>query len=208
MKDAVGALLFDFGGVVIEVDFDRVCARWAELAGVSFEEVRSRFTHGEAYQRHERGEIEAPEYFRTLRRELAIDLSDAQLTDGWMRVLGAEIPETIALLPGLAARLPVYLFSNTNRTHYEYWSKRYAQALRPFRRLFVSFQMGVRKPERAAFDQVAREIGVPPGRILFFDDTAENIEGARVAGLRTVAVRTPEDVKRAVAPWLDEARRG
>ena len=37
MKDGVEALLLDFGGVVVGIDFDKVCARWAELADPTFD---------------------------------------------------------------------------------------------------------------------------------------------------------------------------
>ena len=63
--------------------------------------------------------------------------------------------------------------------------------------------MGLRKPERASFDYFAREIGVPAARILFFDDTAANVEGARAAGLAAVHVKGPDDVRDAVRPWLE-----
>jgi putative hydrolase of the HAD superfamily len=197
------ALVFDFGGVLIEIDFDRVFARWAGLAGVDAALVKRRFDHGVAYQRHERGEIDAAAYFQSLRGTLGIDLGDADFAEGWQRVFGPEIAPTVALLPKLAARIPIYLFSNTNLTHYRYWSERYARALQPIGRRFISCEMGVRKPERASFEHVARAIGVPPGRMLFFDDTAANVEGAKAAGVPTVWVRSPADVERAVAHWLD-----
>jgi putative hydrolase of the HAD superfamily len=44
---------------------------------------------------------------------------------------------------------------------------------------------------------------VPPARILFFDDTLANVEGARLAGLQAVHVRGPDDVRNAVRPWLE-----
>ena len=196
-------LLFDFGGVLIEIDFDRVFARWAELAAVEPAQVKARFDHGEAYQQHERGELDAAGYFQSLRATLGVDLSDADFEDGWQQVFGPEIAPTVALLPRLARRIPLHLFSNTNPMHYAYWSKRYAAALRPIDRRFISCEMGVRKPERASFEHVSRELGVPPDRILFFDDTLANVEGARAAGVPTVWVRSPADVLGAVAPWLE-----
>jgi glucose-1-phosphatase len=196
------ALLFDFGGVLIEIDFDRVFARWAELAGVSTEHVKQRFDHGEPYQRHERGEIDARAFFQSLRATLGIDLSDADFEDGWQQVFGPEIEATVALLPRLAQRIPIHLFSNTNPMHFAYWEQRYAKALAPVDRWFISCRMGVRKPERAAFERVSRELGMPLGNLLFFDDTLANVEGARAAGVPTVWVQSPADVERAVARWL------
>ena len=63
------------------------------------------------------------------------------------------------------------------------------------------FSKGVRlpsKPEREAFEHISREIGVAPGKILFFDDTLENVEGARKAGLQAVHVKSPQDVANAL----------
>ena len=202
-QQPVEALLFDFGGVLIEIDFDRVFARWAELAGVQAEDLKQRFDHGEPYQQHERGELDAPGFFRAMRSTLGVDLSDADFADGWQQVFGPEIAPTVALLPRLAKRIPIHLFSNTNPMHSQYWSRRQARALEPMSRRFISCEMGVRKPERESFEHVSRELGVPLDRILFFDDTLANVEGARAAGLPTVWVRSPADVERAVARWLD-----
>lgn len=196
------ALLFDLGGVLLGIDFDRVLAHWAAAAGVAPATLKARFDHGAPYQRHERGEIDASAYFEALRGSLGIDIPDAEFAEGWDRVFGDEIAPTVALLPALAQRIPLYLFSNTNETHRRFWMAHHAQALRPFKRLFVSSEMGLRKPERASFEYISREIGVPLERILFFDDTLENVEGARAAGVPTVWVRSPADVERAVAPWL------
>lgn len=46
-----------------------------------------------------------------------------------------------------------------------------------------SCELGVAKPEPAFFAEAARRIAAPPETILFIDDTAENIDGARAAGL-------------------------
>ena len=70
--------------------------------------------------------------------------------------------------------------------------------VRAFERVFVSSEIGYRKPDRSAFEFVAQTIGVPIGSILFFDDTLENVNGALAAGLEAVQVRGPADVKTAL----------
>lgn len=204
MRDAVGALLYDLGGVLIEINFDWILERWAQLGGVAFADLKARFSHCEAYQRYERSEIGLEEYFAALRRDLGIDLSDAQFVDGWQRVFGREHAEVVGLIRRLAGRIPQYAFSNTNPKHLEYWSRRYAEALRPLRRVFTSCEIGHRKPDPEAFLHVAREIGLPPGRILFFDDTPANVDGARAVGMPAVLVRSPEDVLRGVREMVSE----
>jgi putative hydrolase of the HAD superfamily len=46
-----------------------------------------------------------------------------------------------------------------------------------------SYDLGVAKPDPAFFTRAADRIGADPSTILFVDDTARNITGARTAGL-------------------------
>lgn len=199
------AIVYDFGGVLVEIDFDRVFACWARHAGVPFAALKPRFALGPAYQAHERGELDVAGYFQALRGELGIDIPDAAFAEGWQAVMGEPIAPTIDLVHRLAPVVPQYVFSNTNPSHYAFWAERYRDALAPLKRHFVSHEMGLRKPERAAFEMVAREIGVPLDRILFFDDTAANVDAACALGIEGVLVRSPHDVARKVKPLLGEA---
>jgi FMN phosphatase YigB (HAD superfamily) len=199
------ALLFDLGGVVMSLDWDRAFARWAADAGVPADALRARYRFDLPYERHERGEIAEHEYYASLRASLGIDLSDAQWAAGWGAIFVDEITPTVRLIEAVKDRVPVYAFSNSNAAHERVWSRQFAPALAHFRKVFVSSSMGARKPERAAFEVIARAIGVPLPHILFFDDTLENVEGARAAGLQAVHVRTPNDIRQALHPWLDDA---
>ena len=98
-----------------------------------------------------------------------------------------------------AKRLPLYAFSNTNNAHVEYFSVLHADVLGHFREVFLSSSIGFRKPDAAAYDHVVKAIGVPASRIVFFDDLAENIDGARARGLTAVHVTSPDDVAAALA---------
>jgi HAD superfamily hydrolase (TIGR01509 family) len=109
------------------------------------------------------------------------------------------MPGIAPLLARAAQRMPLYAFSNTNGAHVEHFSQAYADVLGHFRELFLSSTIRLRKPDAAAYDHVVKAIGVPPKRIVFFDDLAENIEGARARGLIAVHVRSPDDVAGALA---------
>jgi glucose-1-phosphatase len=199
----IRALLFDLGGVLVELDWSRVFEHWARHGGSEADALRGRFAFDEPYQRHERGEISAAQYYEALRRSLALgDLADEEIERGWNALFVRVIPETLEMVKSLQGRIPLYLFSNTNAVHHAAWSSRFAQALEPFDRMFISSTMGLRKPSRESFEHVARAIGVPVGSILFLDDTLENIEGAKAAGMPAVLVRSPDDVREAVRPWL------
>jgi putative hydrolase of the HAD superfamily len=197
------ALLFDLGGVVMSLDWDRAFERWARDSGESAASLRGRFRFDLPYQRHERGETGEREYYAALRKALEIDLTDEEWDAGWGAIFVGEIAPTVDAIARVKDRVPVYAFSNSNAAHQRVWSRRFASTLAHFRKVFVSSELGKRKPERAAFEAVAREIGVPVERILFFDDTLENVEGARAAGLQAVQVRTPQDVEDALRPWRE-----
>jgi putative hydrolase of the HAD superfamily len=190
----VDALLFDVGGVVVRIDFNRTFARWAALASCDAALLRQRFSQDPPYQRHERGEIEVAEYFSRLRGSLGIDLDDAQLLEGWNALFIEEMPGMPALLARLAARLPIYAFPNTNRAHAAHLMERFGGTFGHFRKVFISSVIGLRKPEPAAFNYVVDAIGMPAGRVLFFDDTRENVEGARACGLQAVHVASDSTV--------------
>lgn len=201
----IQALLFDLGGVLIDLDWDAVFAHWAACCGADAARLRERFSFDEPYERHERGEITARAYFASLRGSLGIELTNDEFRAGWERVFAGPIAPTVELLRRIDSRMPLYVFSNTNEAHRAAWMHDYAHALAPFRRIFTSCEIGIRKPERAAFEFIARAIGVAPEGILFFDDTEANVEGARRVGLPAVHVRSSEDVARAVRPWLRDA---
>ncbi len=194
------ALLFDLGRVVLDVDFNKTLACWAGHAGCEPAHLTGRFSsRDEIYRRHETGQIGDGEFFAALRGLLGIEISDAQFLEGWNAIFAGEMPGIAPLLGRAARRLPLYAFSNTNGAHVEHFSQAYADVLRHFRKIFVSSSIGLRKPDAAAYDHVVKAIGVPARRIVFFDDLAENIEGARARGLAAVHVTSPGDVAEALA---------
>jgi HAD superfamily hydrolase (TIGR01509 family) len=199
MKTAkVRALLFDLGGVLIDVDFARVLEHWQPISRLSPQELKAAFQLDLPYEQHERGEITATEYFAYLAVKLQLQDDPMRITEGWNAIFGDEITETLLLAQAASAHIPCYVFSNTNPTHQAAWTARYPRVIKSFERIFVSSEMGCRKPERHAFEYVARAMNVPPNAIMFFDDHAGNVEGAAAAGLQAVHVRGPADVRTAL----------
>ena len=192
------ALLFDIGGVVIDVDLERALRSWAPLSRLSVDQMRRRLGVDEAYKRYETGDLDAAAYFDHLRAVFALDGSDADIATGWNAILVGEIQESLALIDVARTRLPCFAFSNTSRTHHAAWSAEYPRVVGAFEQLYLSFEIGQRKPDRGAFETVARRIGKDPHQILFFDDMQENVDGARAAGMRAIRVRHPADIRQAL----------
>src|SRR5437588_7276170 len=162
------ALLFDLGGVVIDIDFERAFAHWACCAGCDEALVRERFTQDEPYRRHEIGQVGIEQYLASLKGALGIELTQAQLLEGWNAIFIGEVPGIADLLARAAQHLPLYAFTNTNPTHAACWSEKFPDAVKSFKKVFVSSSIGLRKPEAEAFAFIVGEIGVPANRSLFF----------------------------------------
>jgi HAD superfamily hydrolase (TIGR01509 family) len=192
------ALLFDLGRVVLDIDFSKAIACWAGHAGCKADDLVGRFVRAEAYRHHETGKISDAAYFDSLRTSLGILLSDAQFLEGWNAIFAGEMPGIAPLLARAAKHLPLYVFSNTNNAHVEYFSVIHADLLGHFREIFFSSSIGLRKPDAEAYDHVVKSIGVPAGRIVFFDDLVENVESARTRGLKAVHVKSSGDVAEAL----------
>ena len=193
------SLLFDLGGVVIDIDFNRAFRAWQPISNLSLDKIAEKFKFDAEYRRHERGEIAADEYFEHLRSTLSLSGDDAQIRAGWNSIYIGEIPETVALVQSARKDLPCYAFTNTNAAHQAAWSAQFPAVTGLFDRIFASHEIGRRKPEKEAFEHVGRTLGVRLDSIMFFDDLVENIEGAQAAGLQAVHVRSPRDVRNALA---------
>ncbi len=194
----IEALLFDLGGVVIGIDFHKVFSAWAADAGRPVSDVAAGFTFGEIHQRHEVGVLDDAGFFQATSDALGLGLPVQRMAHGWAQIFTGPVPGMQPLLAALAPRWPLFLFSNTNPAHHRQWSAEFGDVVAPFRRMFLSHTLGLRKPDAAAFEAVAAQIGVPLPRILFFDDTLANVEGARAVGMPAAHVRNADDVRAAL----------
>jgi HAD superfamily hydrolase (TIGR01509 family) len=191
-------LLFDIGRVVLDIDFNKVMTNWAGHAGCTPAELASRFVVDDSFKHHEVGRIDDAAFFHNLRTSLGIGISDEQFLEGWNAIFAGEMPGIAPLLANAGKRMPLYAFSNTNPAHVAHFSRAYSDVLGHFREMFLSSTIGLRKPDAEAYDHVVKAIGVPASRILFFDDVAANIEGARARGLAAVHVTSTDDVAKAL----------
>jgi glucose-1-phosphatase len=196
------ALLFDLGRVIFDIDFNRAFACWAGHAACDPAQIKARYSPDAAYKNYEMGRINEAQYFESLRNSLSINISDAQFLEGWNAIFLEEMEAIADHLTTAGKVLPLYAFSNSNPAHETHWSQRYAKTLSHFKTVFVSSTIKLRKPDAAAFHFVSNEIGVSPDGILFFDDSLENIEGARGIGMQAVQVMSHHTVPQTLATIL------
>ncbi len=196
------AVLFDLGNVILDLDVRRVFAHWADLSGEPIESLTSRWVLDDAYKRHEVGELDFHDYAAHLGGLLGIELSTSDWRAGWNALFRGPYPGVAARLPDLSARLPCFCFTNTNPTHQAQWQSDFPDVIADFRKVYVSSEIGRRKPDPESYRWVASDMGFLPGEIHFIDDSRENIDGAISAGMRATLVRNEADVVAAMDALL------
>ncbi len=199
---SIRALLLDLGGVVLGVDGHACFAHWARSAGVPAADIARRWRVEEAYADLETNAIDFDAYLEHLSAQLGIELSKSDWQGGWNALLQDPIRPVVDALPRIAEAIPLYCFSNTNAVHQAVWEERLGDALRPFRKIYTSWQIGLRKPDVEAYRHVAADMGCAPGEIGFLDDNAENVAGARAAGLIAQRVASAADTLEAMDSML------
>ena len=183
------ALLFDLGGALIDIDFDLAYQAWSRHSALPLGTLRQHFLFDTPYERHERDEIAADEYFAHLTSALQLTATPDQVVAGWNAIFRGEIAATLERVAQARRSLPCYVLTNTNATHMACWAARFPRVATGFDRIFASHEIGRRKPEPAAFDHVCRVTGCHPEALLFFDDTPANVDAAASYGLPSVLVR-------------------
>lgn len=187
-------VLLDLGNVVLGVDFRRVFSSWAASAEVDEQIFYDRWHLDQAYKDHEIGELDFSGYAEALARQFGVDLPLSAWQQGWNDLWTEPFHSVIELLPEIAQKYRLCGFTNTNDTHAACWRSKYSDKLASFDKIYVSSEIGLRKPDKAAFTYVCDRMSVAPGDVVFLDDTRENASGATDAGLDARHVTTEAEV--------------
>ncbi|KGT95387.1 alpha-D-glucose-1-phosphatase [Erwinia typographi] len=181
--------IFDLGNVIVDIDFNRVLGVWSDLGRVPLATLQSRFNMGEAFELHERGEIDDEEFAVRMCEQLDIALGFEQFAAGWQAIFVGVRPEVIAIMHKLREQGDrVVILSNTNRLHCTFWPTQYPEVQKAADKLYLSQEMGLRKPEAEIYQQLLNAEEASAQDAIFFDDNLENIEAARALGIHSVHV--------------------
>ncbi|MFU2315341.1 glucose-1-phosphatase [Rahnella sp. PCH160] len=187
--------IFDMGNVIIDIDFKRVLGVWSHLSGTPLATLTERFSMGEVFQKHERGEISDEQFAADLCHEMGIALSFEQFSAGWQAIFVGLRPEVITVFKKLREEgHRVVVLSNTNRLHLDFWPHHYPEIEANTDAMYLSQNLGMRKPEPEIFQHVLEKEGFSAAETVFFDDVVENIEAARAAGIEAVWVEDNQTV--------------
>lgn len=185
-------LVFDFGNVIIDIDYQRCHNNFQTLLDVRWGEKLPDDIQ-EWIVLLETGEISEETFLWKFQSNYNAQLNPRDIIDCWNSML-TGIPEgRLDLLAGIAGQYDTYLLSNTNSIHLG-WIRRYLKReyscedfdTRYFKQTFYSHELDMIKPNKKIYAHVTKEIGCKAGDILFFDDLKENVEAARAYGWQVV----------------------
>lgn len=194
-------MIFDLGGVVIDLFVDRTFAAMAAL-GVPADMLTERgCLMNSMMMQFDRGDITADEMFGYIKSFLPATVCeklgaglDGEIQRVWNLMLG-DIPadklQRLAALRGAGYR--VVMLSNTNSGHWPRIEQLFIEVggklpSECFDALYLLYLMRRRKPEPGIFLTLLESEGVEAADCLFFDDSAENCAAARALGIDAVLV--------------------
>jgi FMN phosphatase YigB (HAD superfamily) len=187
-------ILFDLGNVVFDVINRNAFQYWAQVTPFTEEYFAEHHVPDWIFHQFERGELSPVAFHEALIKYKRVELSFEDFSKGWNSIFGEVYPEVHAALQRIGDSVFLAALTNTNELHYKVWSIKYADTLKHFNKIFVSCQLGFRKPEERAFRHVQKAFNMKPHEILFFDDLVENIAKANALGMHAVQVSNPTDV--------------
>ena len=191
----VQAIVFDLGGVMIDVDLNRSIARWSAASGLPAERIAELYRADTLYQRMERGELSIRRYHQVITDRLGQPMTFEDFLDGWNGLLGHVLPGVEALVERLARSLRLVCLTNTNAAHAEVWRTSCAGLLSHFERVFCSHEMGARKPDATAFHHVLDYLALPANRVVFIDDRQDNVVAAIAVEMQGIQAAGADEIR-------------
>ena len=181
----IKAILFDMGNVLIGFDAAKSSKAFSELLGVPEVELWEVFFSSELERSYTRGEISSEEFYEKVLEHFPSKKLDYDTFARLWNDIFTEKSEMEELLVRLKKEYPLYLISNTNELHFEYVRKRF-RLIDHFTKCFPSHNVGHRKPDRAMFEHVLRDIELQADETVFIDDMADFVEAARRLGIHGI----------------------
>ncbi len=175
--------LFDLGNVVVKVNFHPFLSWLEGKASAERKDRVSALTRSSLWYDFEFGSISRQEFARRLAALYGASFGQAELEERFCSIFPGPVEGMQELLREFQSQGPVYALSNTNEVHLEWLGREHPELMGAFTRVFASHEIGARKPYPGIYRGVARELGVHPSGLVFFDDLEANVQGARRAGL-------------------------
>ncbi|CAN1575011.1 COG1011 Predicted hydrolase (HAD superfamily) [Spirosomataceae bacterium] len=197
-KTTTKAILFDFGNVIINIDVEKAILAFSELTFKSPARVNQLFADAEVFKKYETGYYSDDEFRDVIRQILSYPLNDQEIDQAWNSLLLDVPKKRLDFLESIKMKYPIYLLSNTNNIHIEQCKQYFRTKFgipnfeTIFSETFLSYKMGLWKPDYKIYDAAISKIGCKPEEILFLDDNQDNIDAATDLGIQCIKINPPD----------------
>lgn len=184
-------IIFDLGGVLLDIDFQKSIDAFKKLGIENFEDMFSQFKADALFEKLETGSITEPDFYTAIKSRTKTNISNAEIDSAWNALILKFRTESLQYLESLSKKYKLFLLSNTNSIHLKYVKLLFTeQTGKPlldayFTKAWYSNEVGLRKPGAEIFEFVLQEEKLIGGETLFIDDTLINIETAKKLGFKT-----------------------
>lgn len=177
-------MLFDLGGVVVEMESDRLMLQVSQLVGKSLDEVQAAVYDKELMVPFETGDLTPKAYYEGLTQRLGLSWTYERFVGVWTGIF-QENRDVTQILGRLRKWHKLTALSNTNTLHVE-WMKRSIPSLEAFHDWVASCDVGVRKPDPRIYQLALDRAGVRAQRAVYVDDRPELVEAGKMLGLKAI----------------------
>ena len=187
---AIKNILFDLGGVLYHIDYSITIKAFEKLGIKNFHKHFSKQQQNNLFDRLETGKISNTDFIKEM-KILLPNCTREEIINAWNGLLIGIPQENIQLLKDLSKKYRLFLLSNTNLIHInrinKLLHKEYnLKSLEPlFDKIYLSHQIGMRKPNTKTFKWVLRDAKILAHETLFIEDSIQHIKGANKVGIRT-----------------------
>ena len=194
-------IIFDLGGVLLDIDYNLTRTAFESLGIADFDTMYSLTDASHLFQKLETGKISEEDFYKELNKWTGLHLSPSQIKTAWNAMLLSFRENSLQYLASLRPHYKIYLLSNTNFIHIDSFNETFNDKKREkpfndyFDKAFYSCGIGLRKPNMNCYEWVLNDLKTDGAKTLFIDDSEQNIEGAKNAGLHTILLKPGEKIE-------------
>ena len=194
-------IIFDLGGVIINLDMLRTIKGFEQLGITDFERTYNQLAQTPLFDKFDKGLISEDDFFNSIKAQFNLKQEIPELEKVWNAML-LDFPKTrLDHLMEYKKKYRTFLLSNTNATHIKAFERSLFEAHGAknlssfFEKDYYSCRLRMRKPDKEIFEFVLNEHKLIPNETLFIDDTIIHIKGAEKAGINAVLLKKDEEFK-------------
>jgi len=184
----IDAIIFDLGGVILNIDYQLPIRAFQKLGLDDFDERFSQMRQSTLFDDFETGRIPSEKFIEEITKVVKEGTTAEKIQEAWNAILLDLPEERLFILEKAAENHRIFLLSNTNIIHIEAFNNYLLHeyqlpSLEPFfEKVYLSWEIGMRKPDAEIFEYVIKDAGIDPGKTLFIDDSLQHILTARELG--------------------------